>query len=158
MTLCQPTAFYAGLWPRRAVFSLRYVFPTSQDRPLLFVSCSKTLLLEIELFFRFAAGLILVVLISMVGIVLEKQTLEMNRAVSRQYFQLDMMLEMHAKLRLSIQELTAPALLANIEPEEFKVPQPRGFQRVTPSNAEPVEPPAPRLPLMRWQLPPRSVR
>lgn len=94
----------------------------------------------------------------MVGIVLEKQTLEMNRAVSRQYFQLDMMLEMHAKLRLSIQELTAPALLANIEPEEFMVPQPRGFQRVTQPKAQPTEPPAPRLPLMRWQLPPRSVR
>ena len=35
------TAFYADLWPRRTVFTLRCVSPTSQDRPHLFVSCSK---------------------------------------------------------------------------------------------------------------------
>ena len=69
-----------------------------------------------------------------------------------------MMLEMHAKLRLSIQELIAPALLANIEPEDFMVPQPRGFQRVTQPEPTAPEPSKPKLPLMRWQLPPRFVK
>lgn len=108
------------------------------------------------MFFRFAAGLILVVLVSMVGIVLEKQTLEMNRAVSRQYFQLDLMLEMHAKLRLSIQELTAPALLADLSPEDFtRQRQPR-FDRIVPTPTAAETSSTPALPLMRWQLPPRS--
>ncbi|MEO1981820.1 MAG: hypothetical protein ABGZ24_14980, partial [Fuerstiella sp.] len=67
------------------------------------------------MFFRFAAGLILVVIVSMVGIDLEKQTLEMRRAVSGQYFQKDLLLEMHAHLRLKIQTLTAPSQLAKID-------------------------------------------
>jgi hypothetical protein len=60
-------------------------------------------------FFRFAAGLILVVLISMVGVRLEKQTLEMRRAVSVQYFQTDLLLELLVRLRLESQTLTAQA-------------------------------------------------
>ena len=35
-----PTAFYADLWPRRMVFRLLCVLPTSLDRPHLFVRCS----------------------------------------------------------------------------------------------------------------------
>ena len=34
------TAFYADLWPRRPVFRLRWVLPTSQEHSHLFVSCS----------------------------------------------------------------------------------------------------------------------
>jgi len=63
-------------------------------------------------FFRFAAGLLLVVLVSMAGVRLEKQTLEMRRAVSLQYYQTDLLLEMLVRLRLETQRLTAPAQLA----------------------------------------------
>jgi hypothetical protein len=63
-------------------------------------------------FFRFAAGLLLVVLVSMVGVRLEKQTLEMRRAVSVQYYQTDLLLELLVRLRLDTQRLTAPAQLA----------------------------------------------
>lgn len=112
------------------------------------------------MFFRFACGLILVVLVSMLGIALEKQTLEMNRAVSRQYFQIDLLLELHAGLRLSIQQKTAPALLADAPVDQAATAQ--RFQRV-PAPASPAaagQPPTDRrnpLPLMRWQLPPRQL-
>lgn len=46
----------------------------------------------------------------MTGIVLEKQTLERKRDVTRQYYQLDLLLELHAQSRLRIQKLTSPSL------------------------------------------------
>ena len=64
------------------------------------------------MFFRFAASLILVVLISMIGIGLEKRSLSLKRAVSRQYYQEDVLLELHARQRLKIQKLTAPVEIA----------------------------------------------
>ncbi|MEP3477881.1 MAG: hypothetical protein ABJZ55_01420 [Fuerstiella sp.] len=62
------------------------------------------------MFFRFVCALILAALVSMTGIVLEKQTLERKRDVTRQYYQLDLMLEFHAQSRLRIQKLTSPSL------------------------------------------------
>ena len=113
------------------------------------------------MFFRFACGLILVVLVSMLGIALEKQTLEMNRAVSRQYFQIDLLLELHARLRLSIQQKTAPALLADA-PLTDPTSAAQRFRRVPSPLPPPAveQPPTARreaLPLMRWQLPPRQL-
>ena len=61
------------------------------------------------MFFRFVCALILAALVSMTGIVLEKQTLERKRDVTRQYYQLDLMLELHAQSRLRIQKLTSPS-------------------------------------------------
>ena len=71
-----------------------------------------------NVFFRFAAGLLLVVLVSMVGVRLEKQTLEMRRAVSVQYYQTDVLLELLVGLRLETQKLTAPAQLALMKEAE----------------------------------------
>lgn len=68
------------------------------------------------MFFRFAASLILVVLISMIGIGLEKRSLKLKRAVSRQYYQQDVLLELHARQRLRIQQLTAPVEVSSLEP------------------------------------------
>lgn len=107
------------------------------------------------MFFRFVASLILVVLVSMVGIGLEKQTLEMKRAVSRQYFQVDLLLEMHARLRLQVQELTAPNQLARLEAETLS---PRSHQSVNPAlPSAPAPTPRvardPTLPLLRWEHP-----
>ena len=64
------------------------------------------------MFFRFAAGLLLVVLVSMAGVRLEKHTLQMRRDVSVQYYQTDLLLELMVRLRLETQRLTAPAQLA----------------------------------------------
>ena len=103
------------------------------------------------MFFRFVASLILVVLVSMVGIGLEKQTLEMKRAVSRQYFQLDLLLEMHARLRLQVQKLTAPNHLAKLEADSVNQKE-----RIPVSEQLPPEstkPRVPSLPLLRWEHP-----
>ena len=129
------------------------------------------------MFFRFAASLILVVLVSMVGIGLEKQTLQMKRAVSRQYFQKDLLLEMHTRLRLSIQQLTAPSQLAaddadwrspaslrQIPPDRWQMPRDNSANQATVRRETTAQPsqessssesgPMPsRLPLLRWEHP-----
>lgn len=64
------------------------------------------------MYFRFIAGLLLVALVSTVGVRLEKQTLELRRAVTLQYYQTDLLLELLVRLRLETQRLTAPAQLA----------------------------------------------
>lgn len=131
------------------------------------------------MFFRFVASLLLVVLVSMIGIAVEKQTLEMKRAVTRQYFQKDLLLEMHARVRLRIQQLTAPSQLTAVSPSSRR----SGFENTaaatlhfnTPGTAEsvtdtvrrpavpatsdhtpdriPDSAPVARLPLLRWELP-----
>ena len=112
-----------------------------------------TVVRSLVVFFRFASALILVVLISLVGIGLEKQTLETKRAISRQYFQKDLLLEMHARLRLRIQELTAPSHLAETSRAEpvVVVPQ-QPAESVAPQRSH-RSAPVPRLPLLRWEHP-----
>jgi len=102
------------------------------------------------------------VLVSMVGIVLEKQTLEMKRAVSRQYFQVDLLLEMHAKLRLSIQELTAPSQLAEIQAKDRRLSRhvqkfPRAQQPAAISDEARADIEPPQLPLLRWEHPAKTI-
>jgi hypothetical protein len=106
-------------------------------------------------FFRFSAGLILVVLVSMVGIGLEKQTLEIKRSVSGQYFQKDLLLEMHAHLRLKIQTLTAPSQLAKIDHTASPLPLPHQSSIASDVSAHDTAS-APVLPLLRWEHPVRS--
>lgn len=69
---------------------------------------------SIIVYFRFSAGLLLALLVSLVAIRLEKETLELRRAVSVQYYQTDLLLELLVRLRLESQKLTAPAQLALI--------------------------------------------
>jgi hypothetical protein len=103
-------------------------------------------------FFRFSAALILVVFVSMVGIGLEKQTLKMKRAVSGQYFQKDLLLEMHAHLRLKIQTLTAPSQLARIDHTASPqiIPHHPTIDSGTSGRGIPSPP---VLPLLRWEHP-----
>lgn len=100
------------------------------------------------MFFRFAAALMLVVLISTVGIALERQTLEAKRAVSRQAFQIDLLVEMHSQLRLSIQQQTAPAQLAKAQ-RKTSLPT---------NSADSGTDTLPPAPLLRWQRPVKEVR
>ena len=110
------------------------------------------------MFFRFAAGLMLVVLVSMAGVWLEKQTLEMRRTVSVQYYQTDVLLDLILRLRLDTQELTAPAQMAVTEESQksrskhHSRPQPRG-SRVADRETESSEPAGQSLPLLRFQHP-----
>lgn len=108
-----------------------------------------------SVFFRFSAGLLLVVLVSMSSIWLEKQTMELRRLTSVQYYQTDLLLELLVRLRLESQQLTAPsefpvdaggALTATRPSSQSKTPAvlPRHE-----NSAEPVQP----LPLLRLQQP-----
>lgn len=117
------------------------------------------------MFFRFAAGLLLVVLVSMAGVRLEKHTLQMRRDVSVQYYQTDLLLELLVRLRLETQRLTAPAQLAATmdeaaSPANKRTPgatsKPRVQTAIRPdSNDDKARRPTSdeRLPLLRFQHP-----
>lgn len=60
------------------------------------------------MYFRFGSAVVLAVAISLTGIALEKQNLQLRRQVSRQHYQLDELLDRHARLRLRSGELGAP--------------------------------------------------
>jgi hypothetical protein len=108
------------------------------------------------MFFRFAAALILVVLISMMGIWLEQETLRLRRAVSRQYYQTDLLLELHARLRLNTQQLTAPAQLRRLPIAEDSLvvkSNPRPATQPGVQKHEGETKPSRRLPLLKFQQP-----
>ena len=112
------------------------------------------------MFFRFAAALLLIVLVSMAGVMLEKQILDLRRAVSRQYYQTDLLIELHVKLRLETQQLTSPSQLAALAPEpgpEKSPPQKKSRRTVVRQAELPQdatrENTAPRIPLLRFQRP-----
>lgn len=106
------------------------------------------------MFFRFAAALILVVAVSMAQVGLEKQSLRLRRAVSRQYYQMDELLELHAQLRLSIQQRTAPSQF--VAESGGLPPSIITEQRRSPEASPPDTAAAPaRLPLLRWERPVR---
>jgi len=109
-------------------------------------------------YFRFAAGLMLVVLVSMAGVWLEKQTLEMRRTVSVQYYQTDVLLDLLVRLRLETQQLTAPAQLAAMEAAQRNATtrQPQAQRRSTREKQRSVDSEKSRgeqLPLLRFQQP-----
>ena len=110
------------------------------------------------MYFRFAAGLMLVVLVSMAGVWLEKQTLEMRRTVSVQYYQTDVLLDLLVRLRLETQQLTAPAQMAAIESAERgttseKSQIQRRSTREKERSPESEKSPGDQLPLLRFQQP-----
>lgn len=123
------------------------------------------------MFFRFVCALILAALVSMTGIVLEKQTLERKRDVSRQYYQLDLLLELHAQSRLRIQRLTSPSVRIAEGQSLWSQPSDASFAveqyLVTEASAHPSDTPpsatrpgeterssaSGSLPLLRWQQP-----
>jgi hypothetical protein len=65
------------------------------------------------MFFRFGVALLLIVLISLAGTVLEKRNLELKRMVSRQSYRLEVLQEQHAAKRVLAQQLGAPGRLVD---------------------------------------------
>lgn len=61
------------------------------------------------MYFRFGSAIVLVVLISLVGIALEKRNLQLRRQVTRQRFRHDVLHDEHIRLRLETQRLGAPS-------------------------------------------------
>ncbi|MCA9026143.1 MAG: hypothetical protein KDA86_13120 [Planctomycetaceae bacterium] len=62
------------------------------------------------LIFRFTAGLILILLVSMIGIKLEKDELALKRTISLQHYRMDQLLEERSRLRIRMHELTGPSV------------------------------------------------
>jgi len=60
------------------------------------------------MYFRFCCAIILLVLISLVGIFLEKQNLEIRRSISKQQFQKDILHDDYSKLRLVTHQYGSP--------------------------------------------------
>ena len=58
--------------------------------------------------FRFAAAVVLIVLVSLIGIAQEKRRLALSRAISLQQYRTDQLMERRAHLRLQVHELTSP--------------------------------------------------
>jgi hypothetical protein len=61
------------------------------------------------MFFRFCSAIVLAMAVSLGGTALEKRKLELKRAVSRQHYRLDVLLEQHAARRVLAQQLAAPS-------------------------------------------------
>ena len=61
------------------------------------------------MYFRFGAAIVLVVVISVIGVALEKQSLTYRRAISQQRYRMDVLVEQYAQKRLQAQRLGAPA-------------------------------------------------
>ena len=63
------------------------------------------------MYFRFVAALTLVVGISLAGTALEKRNLELRRAISRQHYQLEVLVDRHALHRMEAHRLGTPERL-----------------------------------------------
>jgi len=86
------------------------------------------------MFVRFAGAMMLVFLIASAGIHLEKQNLELRRAVGLQHYRLDVLERRHALRRLKVQQLGAPVRL--IEPLESGRLQVRIPEKASPTGAK----------------------
>ncbi len=110
------------------------------------------------MYFRFAAGLMLVAVVSMAGVWLEKQTLEMRRTVSVQYYQTDVLLDLLVRMRLETQQLTAPAQMALTEetqkrPSTKQSTTDRRRSRISDRRNDSSKPAGQSLPFLRFQHP-----
>jgi len=59
------------------------------------------------MYFRFGSAVFLVVVMSLIGIAVEKRNLDLRREISRQHYRMDVLQEEHARLRLHSQHLAA---------------------------------------------------
>ncbi|QDT48135.1 hypothetical protein Pan258_21750 [Symmachiella dynata] len=74
------------------------------------------------MFVRFAGAIVVIVLIALAGIRLEKENLELRRAVSLQHYRLEVLERRHALHRLKVQQLGAPArMIESLESGELQV-------------------------------------
>ncbi|QDT98330.1 hypothetical protein [Gimesia aquarii] len=93
--------------------------------------------------FRFGSAILLAVAVSLIGIALEKESLELKRRVSRQHYQLDVLVDVHAKMKLATQQAGSPGQVLNsIERGELDV---QSTQRPSSTNRR-------EMPLLQWHL------
>jgi hypothetical protein len=78
------------------------------------------------MFFRFGSVLSLIVLVALTGTAIEKQILQLKRAITHQQYRMDALLDSHVRLRLEAQRLGTPAsLLGPLERGELPLEQPK---------------------------------
>lgn len=84
------------------------------------------------MFFRFGAAMALVVAIALAGTALENRSLSLRRAISHQRYQLDVLVEKQARLRVVAQRAGAPAqLIEPLEQGRLQLLPPESPQRKT---------------------------
>lgn len=71
------------------------------------------------MFFRFGSALVLAVLISLGATDLEKRNLELRRAISRQHYRKEALLELYSAQRLAAQQSGAPPRLIEKLDQDF---------------------------------------
>ena len=91
------------------------------------------------MFFRFGSVLSLIVLVALTGTAIEKQILQLKRAITHQQYRVDALLDSHVRLRLEAQRLGTPAsVLGPLERGELPLERPkkphRTDQRQNPLN------------------------
>lgn len=97
------------------------------------------------MFFRFACAVACVVAVSLVGIELERRTLDLRREVSRQHFRMQVLKDAHARLRWQTQQLGAPTrLIEQVEQGRLNLQPPKNPPRTSDAR---------RVPLLQWQRP-----
>lgn len=102
------------------------------------------------MYFRFGAGILLVVGISVIGVAVEKTTLGFRREISRQEYRREELKEEHERLRLRTQQLGAPnGLMESVGDTAGQPPswRPPSSQKKTNRQAKTNA----RRPLLRWQ-------
>lgn len=103
------------------------------------------------MFFRFGSAVCVVVLISLIGLAIEKRSLALRRQLSRQHYQMDILRDKHARLRLQSQELaTIERLFEHVEQPDSGLAfpeKPRERASAVDSDSRP------RAPLLFWRQP-----
>ncbi|QDT27455.1 hypothetical protein Enr10x_27720 [Gimesia panareensis] len=93
--------------------------------------------------FRFVSAILLAVAVSLIGIALEKESLKLKRQVSRQHYQLEVLINAHAKMKLAAQRASSPRKVLNsMERGELDVE----------SSSEPAVTNRREMPLLQWHL------
>ena len=87
------------------------------------------------MYFRFGATIVLVVIISVIGVALEKQSLTYRRAISQQRYRMDVLVEQYAQKRLQAQRLGAPArTIKSLEEQGGDMKKPARSAQAGPSS------------------------
>lgn len=125
------------------------------------------------MFFRFTSAIVLVVLVSMAGVVLEKRMLDLRRDVSKQQYRTEILLDQYSALRLRTQQLSAPDRMLEAMRDQKLTPRPLTRREQPAAAAKPpgntagkddlaAEAPAKanpkQLPLLNWERPVRPFR
>jgi len=77
------------------------------------------------MFFRFGAALLIVVLVALTGTTLEKQNLELNRAISHQQYRMDELKDLIVRLQLEAERLGTPSrILGTLDRGELSLKRP----------------------------------